>query len=277
MMKNYFYILILFTSIACNTKKQEVKTESEKEQISIGEVATLHSSILNEDRNLNIYLPHGYHPDSTRTYNTIYLLDGSKEEDFKHIAGLVQFMQLSTQMQPTIVVGVGNIDRNRDFTHPSKDSLDTKDFPTHGGSEKFIRFLKEEAQPYINKNYKTNKHSTLIGQSLGGLLATEILLKNPSMFNDYIIVSPSLWWNEYRMLKNIDSLLNNQQFSNPNVFLSVGKEHPAMNEIADSLAKKLDSKSDINCIYKPDYDEDHATILHPAVHEAFKTLYKKEH
>ena len=272
-MKNYFYVLLLFISIACNSKRQEIKKGNEKAQISIGEVATLHSSILNEDRNLNIYLPHGYHPDSTRTYSAIYLLDGSKEEDFKHIAGLVQFMQLSTQMEPMIVVGIENIDRNRDFTHPSKDSLDIKDFPTHGGSEKFIRFLKEEVQPYINKSYKTNNHKTLIGQSLGGLLATEVLLKNPSMFNDYIIVSPSLWWNEYRMLKNIDGLLDKQQFSNPTVFLSVGKEHPAMNEIADTLAKKLNNKSDVNCIYKPNYDEDHATILHPAVYKALKTLY----
>lgn len=275
-MKNYFYAILLLISLACTTKKQEIKAENKKEHISIGEVVTLQSSILNEKRNLNIYLPQGYLSDSTNTYNTIYLLDGSKEEDFKHIAGLVQFMRLSTQMQPMIVVGIENIDRNRDFTGPSKDSLDIKDFPTHGGSEKFIQFLKDEVQPYINTNYKTNNHNTLIGQSLGGLLATEVLLKNPNMFNDYIIVSPSLWWNKYDMLKNIDSLLNNQQFYNPTVFLSVGKEHPAMNEIADTLAKKLTQKSNINCVYKPNYNENHATILHPAVHNALKTLYKKE-
>ncbi len=275
-MKNYFYVFLFFVSIACNTKKQETTVKNEKKLISMGEVATLYSSILNEDRNLNIYLPHDYHPDSTKTYQTIYLLDGSKEEDFKHIAGLVQFMRLSTQMQPMIVVGIENIDRKRDFTHPSKDSLDIRDFPTQGGAAKFTRFLKEEVQPFVNKNYKTNKNTTLIGQSLGGLLATEVLLTEPNMFNDYIIVSPSLWWNKYYLLKNIDSLLTNQQFSNPTVFLSVGKEHPAMNEIADALAKKLTSKDEINCIYKPNYNENHATILHPAVYEAFKTLYKSE-
>jgi len=32
----------------------------------------------------------------------------------------------------------------------------------------------------------------IIGQSLGGLLASEILMKKPELFNKYVIISPSL-------------------------------------------------------------------------------------
>ena len=66
--------------------------------------------------------------------------------------------------------------------------------PNNGGSDKFITFIEKELQPYIERTYSTNDSKTIIGQSLDGLLATEILFKNPKLFNHYIIISPSLWW-----------------------------------------------------------------------------------
>ncbi|CEJ68562.1 Ferri-bacillibactin esterase BesA [Chryseobacterium oranimense G311] len=154
--------------------------------LTIGEVRTLKSKILNEDRTLNIYLPQGF--DKAKSYPVIYLLDGSINEDFIHVTGLVQFFNQMYAMPETIVVGIANIDRKRDFTfHTDLKDLQ-QDYPTTGHSDKFINFLEKELLPYIGSQYKTTD-KYLFGQSLGGLLATEILFKKPEMFNNYFIIS----------------------------------------------------------------------------------------
>jgi predicted alpha/beta superfamily hydrolase len=100
----------------------------------------------------------------------------------------------------SIVVGIGNVDRKRDFTYPSQNKLDQKEFPTSGQSEKFINFLEKELQPFVDSTYRITELKTIIGQSLGGLLTTEILFKKPELFDNYIIVSPSLWWDDEKLL-----------------------------------------------------------------------------
>jgi predicted alpha/beta superfamily hydrolase len=102
--------------------------------ITIGETRELRSDILNETRFLNIYLPASYTNDATTKYPVIYLLDGSIDEDFIHIAGLVQFGSFSwiNMIPESIIVGITNIDRKKDFTSPSTVREDKSDFPTAG-------------------------------------------------------------------------------------------------------------------------------------------------
>ena len=99
-------------------KAQNLPQIKSSKPFCIGKTITIHSKILNEDRILNIYLPNSYNPDSVKTYPVIYLLDGSRDEDFIHISGLVQFGSFSwiNMIPETIVVGIANIDRKRDFT-----------------------------------------------------------------------------------------------------------------------------------------------------------------
>ena len=127
-----------------------------------------------------IYLPEGYQPGDTARYPVIYLLDGSADEDFIHVVGLVQFNTFPwiKRLPKSIVVGIANVDRQRDFTYPTRDAVDEKRYATAGHFDKFITFLEQELQPYINRKYRTNASRTIIGQSLAGLLATEFYLKS---------------------------------------------------------------------------------------------------
>ena len=151
----------------------------------LGLTEQLHSQQLGETRTLNIYLPQGYQANDTTSYPVIYLLDGSADEDFIHISGLTQFCSFPwvNTLPKSIVVGIANIDRKRDFTYPTTVAQDKKDYPTTGGSVKFIAFIEKELQPYIQKQFHVTQSKTIIGESLGGLLATEILFTNPSLFN----------------------------------------------------------------------------------------------
>ena len=215
--KNMLSTFILLISFQINAQE---KTTS-KNPITIGESVSVYSEILDEQRTLNIYLPHGYSANSTQTYSVIYLLDGSINEDFIHISGLVQFGSFSwiNMIPETIVVGISNVNRRRDFTFPTTVKKDKKDFPTTGDSEKFINFIEMELQPFINSNYNVTTTKTIIGQSLGGLLATEILFKKPDLFDNYIIISPSLWWDNQSLLK----LKPKAYTTEKKIYIAVGK------------------------------------------------------
>lgn len=239
---------------------------------TIGETRILKSEILNENRTLNIYLPGGF--DKAKSYPVIYLLDGAANEDFLHIVGLVQFYKMQFNMPDFLVIGIANVDRKRDFTfHTDLEDL-KKDYPTTGHSAKFIEFLEKELQPFVNKTYKTNETKYIIGQSLGGLLATEILLKKPSLFTHYLIVSPSLWWDNESLLKQSKSLLDKQKEMNQYVYISVGmQEHKTMVKEANEIAGILKKKKNLNVVYYPMENENHASILHQSISEAFRKLF----
>jgi predicted alpha/beta superfamily hydrolase len=241
---------------------------------TIGILEQIPSNVLEEDRILNIYLPEGYTEDTTR-YPVIYLLDGSYNEDFLHICGLVQFLTMIEVMPKTIVVGIANVDRKRDFTYPTTIEQDKKDFPTTGGSARFIQFIATELQPYITTRFRTNGTKTIIGQSLGGLLAAEILLKQPNLFDNYLMVSPSLWWDGQSLLNSAADLLSKQVHKPVHVIVCVGNEGKVMERDAADLTKVLQkegySKGRVQLVSLP--KETHATILHRAAYQGLELLH----
>jgi len=274
-MKIYLLLLLFYLSQFNSIYAQQV----EKEELVIGEVLTFDSDFLKEKRTLNIYLPESYFSDTIKNYPVIYLLDGTITEDFLHIVGIVQFGSYPwiNMIPESIVVGIANIDRKRDFTFPTTVEEHKKEFPTTGGSEMFIQCLEKEIQPIIAKNYRTTNEKTIIGQSLGGLLATEILLTKPSLFDNYIIISPSLWWNNESLLQK--AML---QYNTPkSVYIAVGKEGKIMESEAKAIYKKLaENRDDYKKLYFNYFgDQDHANILHLAVYDAFMKLFstKEKH
>ena len=268
-MKIKFMIACLLLLTVLDMHAQESK---EAKPFIIGETRVLKSEILNENRTLNFYLPNNY--DKAKSYPVIYLLDGSANEDFLHIVGLVQFYVMQYNMPEFIVVGIANVDRQRDFTfHTDLEDL-KKDYPATGHSAKFIDFLEKELQPFVEETYKTTETKYIIGQSLGGLLATEILLKKPTLFTHYFIVSPSLWWDDESLLKSANSLLEKQKEMNQYVYISVGmKEHKMMVKDAKEIAAVLKQKKGLKVDYFPMEKENHASILHSSIGEAFRKLF----
>lgn len=267
----FFFLLLSAVLNAQNGKPPVVVSRS---PFTLGETIQIQSGQLHEARTLNIYLPPGYGKDSTRKYPVIYLLDGSADEDFIHIAGLVQFGTFPwVKLLPeSIVVGIANVDRKRDFTFPTRNADDKANVPTSGGSEAFIRFVETELQPFVESHYATDSVRMLIGQSLGGLVATEILFKKPDLFSHYILVSPSLWWDDESLLK-CEPLPGT---SLKTVYLTAGKEeHPTMVRTVRELSEKLGriDSSHIRLIFNIMEGQDHGNILHLAVYDAFGQMF----
>lgn len=274
------YIVFVLSAFFCltteNVNAQDGLQETSKKSFEIGKTDTVQLVILNEERVLNIFLPRGYET-SGEKYPVIYLLDGSTDEDFIHIAGLVQFQSFPwlDMLPETIVVGIANIHRKRDFTFISNNVRDNKELPTSGGSEKFIRFMRNELQPYIAEFYKISEEKTLIGLSMWGLLASEILLKQPSLFDNYLIVSPSTWWDNESLLKQTPSPVKKTK----NIFVAVGTEGSYMQTGATTLfynllkAHKETSTDSFKFLEK----QDHGDTFHLAAYLGLETFYKKQY
>lgn len=273
-MKKALSLIFLFFGI--------VPVFAQKQAITLGYTDSIPSSVYGSKLAVNIYLPDGYHPDSAATYPVIYLLDGALDEDFIHIAGLVYFNSFPwvNYLQPSILVGIVSTQRKHDMTFkPAPDATWPtwlKDYPNiyniGGGSEKFMSYIEKDLQPFIEKNYKTNGTKTLIGQSLAGLFATEVLFKKPAMFQNYVIVSPSLWWDNGSLLKYPLKMPGTPM----NVYIAVGDEGKEMVNGAKTIGKLLQKTQQKNIKYTYKYmpAEDHGTILHQAVGDAFEWMAK---
>jgi predicted alpha/beta superfamily hydrolase len=115
-------------------------------------------------------------------------------------------MQLSAQLPPMLVVGIGYrmggihetvVVRARDFT-PTYDGSFARIFPEQtmmGGAPQFLAFIRDELGPWVHARFGVDVgDSAFFGHSLGGLFATYVLLTEPETFRRYGIGSPSLWW-----------------------------------------------------------------------------------
>lgn len=247
---------------------------AQEKDFVLGKIIPFYSETLQEERKVNIYFPAGY--DANTAYPVIYVLDGSADQDFIHIVGIAQFANYDwiNMLSKSIIVGIENVDRRRDFTFPTTVVKDKQDFPTTGGSAKFIAFLEKELQPFIEKKYKTTSSKTIIGQSLGGLLATEILFKNPTLFSNYIIISPSLWWDKESLLQGKPIFEDSSFSQKTKVYIAVGKEGKVMEKDAKQLFHRLQSsgKKNMESQFQFFKDSNHADILHLAVYDAFQKM-----
>lgn len=182
---NLAIAMVLFVSISSTAQEN---TSNEKYIKS-----SIHSEILNENRDFWVQLPDTYNPNSEEKYPVIYLIDGiSLESQLK----LVYDNYWGHYMPHMILVGISNRkNRNRDLT-PTKIETRRGAAMTSetGESANFRKFIADELIPYIDSTYRTTDYRTLIGHSYGGLFVIETLIEQPKLFKNYIAADPSLEW-----------------------------------------------------------------------------------
>lgn len=272
------FITVLLALICCRNGAAQIISAP----LNIGITEKFYSKILHEDRKINIYLPENYNFKDTLKYPVILIPDGGIEEDFIHIAGIVRYYTQPwiARFPKSIVVGIENTNRKRDFTFAvtnldflQKNGYKKEAIAAYGGSGNYIAFLKNELMPYLHAKYRAGLQRTVIGESLAGLLATEILLAHTDMFDNYIIVSPSLWWNDGSLLKQKDKIesLDNKV----KVYIGAPNESEDKKMFADAktLYSIASQNKHITAFFDHISDEYHATVFHQAVYNGFKKLY----
>jgi hypothetical protein len=258
----------------------------EGKPISIGTSFVLPSTVLKQDREINIHLPASY-ADTTevRHYPVLYVLDGGVDQDFVHIAGLAEHGSMSWTFDDLIVVGISTKNRIWELTTPTGDERYIEYFSANGqtaetarggGSADFRRYLAEEVMPFVEKNYRTNGWRALMGESLAGLFVTDTLLRQPALFNDYVAVSPSLWWNREELGNRAGEMLKAQDYRGRRLYLTLGAEGGTMGRAVGNFLKGLKSPA-AGALRWTFVDrrnsEHHGSIYHAAALDALRTLY----
>lgn len=241
--------------------------------LAIGETFTIESRALGETRRINVYRPKPWGLDPKTPLPVIYMPDGGIGEDFLHVAGLVQVLTGNGSMRPFLLVGIENTERRRDMTGPSRDPEDQKIAPRIGGSAAYRDFLRDELMPQVRQRYPTTDERALIGESLAGLFVVETLLQEPTLFNSYIALDPSLWWNRSALLSGAGKQLPSVARSGARLFLASSGQ-PELAASSARLAAVMQQASPATLVkYQPLPEETHATIYHPAALQALRTLF----
>jgi predicted alpha/beta superfamily hydrolase len=242
--------------------------------IVIGRSFALPSAIYGGTREINVWLPPGY-AESGQTYPVLYLLDGGQAQDFHHVSGIAQLGTIVGTTRDVIVVGVASVDRRNELALPTEDAELIARYPTQGQSIRFRQFLTDEVLPFVEARYRTNGETALMGESLAGLFVVETFLKEPQMFDAYVAVSPSLWWDGGRLARQAGAHLRDHSNDPRTLILTIGDEGGEMQAAMDVLVGNLRdfAMPGVSWTYEPRPTESHATIYHGAALDAFRRLY----
>ena len=264
----FFYLQIFNIHSSIGQNKTDTKLVSE---------ITINSNLLSEDRTCLISLPESYYNASEmeKKYPIIILLDGNTH--FKTASGIVHFMSADRlrnhQMPETIIIAIENVDRERDFTITK---IKTKRPNTMGGGRNFLNFIEKELIPHIDKNYRTEADRTLIGHSLGALLVINSYLDKNSIFDAFISIDPSLWWNEEMMKSKVESI--SPKSLHKRLYIATANQGEANYERNkkrhDAFYSLIKIKSVDQLNVKIEYfeNEDHRSVPLVAIYEGLKYL-----
>lgn len=174
---------------------------------------------------LFIKLPKSYNKNLDKKYPVIYLTDAWYS--FQIVSGATRYPMNSGKMAEAIIVGIsyakgskGDTSRVLDYT-PSKNAKWKKQT---GGAQQHRTFIEKDVFNYMAANYRVDtKERTFIGNSLGGLFGSYILLTKPYMFKNYIIGSPSYWFDNKSLFALADKASLNIIDISANVFIAIGE------------------------------------------------------
>lgn len=261
-----------------------------QQEIVIGQKYEIHSAILNEQRECWIYLPPDYHNKNIApaSYPVVYLLDG--DANFSAFTGILETLSKGpyASVPQMIVVGILNTNRTRDLTPTPGGRVAFYDkratmFADGGGNEKFIGFLQKELRPWVDAAFRTSGYNILNGHSFGGLTAVNVLLHHTKLFNAYIVIDPSLWWDDQLLLRQADSILRKKDFTGTNVYLAqANKEVVPQDTTTDHQAAIRQFDTQLASIkpygmrvqYKFYPEDDHGTVPLPAQFDGLKFIFK---
>jgi hypothetical protein len=241
-------------------------------------VYTVTSRVLAGDRKIVIRLPAEYAAEPERRFRVVYVLDGGPEQDFEHIAGIVQSREMNYSFEPFILVGIESVNRRHELSPPVADPAPYEEAlrATPGGSPEYRRFLREELKPMIESSLRTSGESTIMGESLAGLFVVETLLEEPGLFDDYIAISPSMWWENMKYGREAARYFARFPEGYRRLYLTTASEGDWHREGTERLVAALRDAAPQGLAWTfvdVGESETHGTLYHPMALDAFRALY----
>ena len=231
----------------------------------------VHSRLLHEDRTINVYDPARASGDTLLP--VLYMLDGGLAEDFPHVVNTIDSLIGLGRIAPVMVVGVENTERRRDLTGPTSVGSDSTIAPHVGGSAAFRAFLRDELIPEVRARCRCSDDRAVVGESLAGLFIVETFLLEPGLFDRYIALSPSVWWNGGELVRTAGrraAVLPGGRV----LFLAAANEEQIADGTASIAAALRAAAPGLTLYYEPRPDLEHGTIFRGVAPAAFvRTLW----
>ena len=214
--------VILLTLGSC-TKDEIFKSGAVKE-------FSLQSTSNGATYDIKVGLPVNYNS-SPGKYATIYVLDG--KEIFGFVANRCQEISDQYSLKNVLVVSIGyGKDRSIDYT-PTKMSSVT------GGAPQFLHFIETQLIPKMEKDYEgdtARAGRVILGHSYGGLFGEYAFCARNKVFGNYILLSPSLWFDNYIPLQMEEDNRAKNKNVKQLVFMGIGQ-----NEETDRMLAPFDT------------------------------------
>ncbi|MBM7600966.1 putative alpha/beta superfamily hydrolase [Virgibacillus halotolerans] len=248
----------------------------------------LHTDEIADAYDIRISLPQSPAPEAG--YPVIYVLDGNSY--FQFVRDVVRLQSRNaprTFVNDAIIVGIGHpgeqeeVSKRRfyDFTAPSetyvypdrvkKFKMEEKE---HGGAQQFLNFIESELKPEIERRYAIDKEKqTLFGHSLSGLFTLWALFTKPHLFQTYLAISPSIWWNDHEIRTYLEQFLNQSVVEEQRrLLITVGEREGFMvddaKEVVDRLKENQQTK--VACEYYIAPGENHASVVPTVMSRAIR-------
>ncbi len=311
LIKTGFYVLIIFLSSACSEKaSQLVQLQVENDslrskiveletQIQIDEeirnttkvtiantdVKELTSKFNNQTYQIKISYPKSYFTNKERKYPVLYVIDA--ETNFGGVSYIVQRLIKDKLIPEILVVGIAyNTDyknfyrlRSRDLTPVEDPDLrmgKNKVDPT-GGAPQFSDFMEFELFPFIEKEFRIKKQDRAIyGHSYGGLFGSYLLLEKPQLFNKYVLLGPSLWFQDKLLVQEVQT--KNLNFSQETRFyMGSGEEEFRIDDFQEEFVGFLKAKKTPKLVVKSEVikNETHRTIFGVGFTNGLRFIYSR--
>ncbi len=192
--------------------KENIKKVSHKKSIKkiIGNIyyhKNFYSSLLNNKRDVFVWMPAGFDISGLKRFPVLYMHDGQNLVNPKtSFAGIDwQVDETITRMikegiiEEIIVVGINNTaDRLEEYSNSAKGNL-------------YLRFIIEELMPFIDNNYpvlKEKENRAIMGSSMGGLSSFLMLWKYPDVFSKAACLSSSFYYDNFDAIHLVKNTKN---------------------------------------------------------------------
>lgn len=273
-----FLSIYLFANADINIQKGVLLIGEEQNQ-----EFTISSKFHEQDYLIQVYKPKAESPKDG--YEVVYILDGNATFPYASLKAQGMDKNSRANKTPPLIVAIGYTSkelfdvkaRSFDYTPPyngelkSPENRGSSQF-TQGGADKFYSFIQKQLKLVIEENYPINtKKQTLFGHSYGGLFTLYAFLNHNEDFQNFIVASPSIWWNDFFILNQLKN--KNLEVKNPTrLYLSVGEiENKGKNPSdIETFSSYLKNTQNLKIKILNISNASHLEALFPALNEIFK-------
>ncbi len=275
-------ILSIIALLSINFYATAQFSQNKDKQIIIGTVDSLFSEILNEQREIWVHIPEDI--DDNKKYPVIYLLNSPGH--FYTATGILKLLE-RWNMPKSILVGIPSTDGMKDLT-PTNALDHGQKSETSGGAPNFIKFIEKELKPYLKSKYPTDNMSTVIGHSIGGLFVVYAYTHHPDVFDNYLAIDPSLWWDKEKLVNQSKERINKSIHQNKSLYVAVansyGVDTVKVRKLKSEQTGMLRANLNFHDIlvensnqldYTWDYQggEDHGSVVVPGLYNGLRSLF----